>query len=287
MLNKIQFLFLICALPVLLLPFGRDGARQRGFWHGPRRHGQRWPQPPPSRWSPFISPRTSVVAGFDDGNHAELSICRRCRLGANVYWPAIAVWIGLGMAVYAVVWRSRRLGSCWRDVRRGRRLHDRTAGALRALPPQRRRCRLPPAGADVQVRGRFRPAARRQARCSVHTTSNILFAGRRRRDRAANICAGILAAADDLPRMVRHCGDGDRHPPARVAPRAAGRGPHADGLGHRHAGHGARTEAGIFPAHRSVRHHRRRLADRRSSPTCNGTAGPTRSAPRSSSRISW
>ena len=37
MLNKIQFLFLICALPVLLLPFGPRGAAHHGFWCEPRR----------------------------------------------------------------------------------------------------------------------------------------------------------------------------------------------------------------------------------------------------------
>ena len=31
------------------------------------------------------------------------------RVGAQAYWTAIAVWIGFGMAVYAVVWRVTAL----------------------------------------------------------------------------------------------------------------------------------------------------------------------------------
>ena len=40
MLNKIQFLFLICALPVILIPFGPEVPSQQGFWNAPRRA---WP----------------------------------------------------------------------------------------------------------------------------------------------------------------------------------------------------------------------------------------------------
>src|SRR5476649_1436840 len=36
LMNKIQIVFLICALPILALPFGPNAKAARGFWHTPR-----------------------------------------------------------------------------------------------------------------------------------------------------------------------------------------------------------------------------------------------------------
>ena len=59
MLNKIQFLFPICALPVLLLPFGPRGAASTDSGMSRGRRGQRFCSPPRPRCSPFISSKIS------------------------------------------------------------------------------------------------------------------------------------------------------------------------------------------------------------------------------------
>jgi hypothetical protein len=104
MLNKIQFLFLICALPILLLPFGSDGAPERGFWHGSR---SAWPALAATAAVALVAvflAKDILVAGFTTATAPSFPL-PTLRLGADAYWPAIAVWIGLGMTVYAAVWR--------------------------------------------------------------------------------------------------------------------------------------------------------------------------------------
>jgi hypothetical protein len=103
-LNKIQFLFLICTLPALLLPFGTRETPQRGFWHDPRRA---WP----TLGAIFAVTAVSVwlakdilITGFL--GHGETSVAMpTLRFGAALYWPAIALWIAAGMTAFALVWR--------------------------------------------------------------------------------------------------------------------------------------------------------------------------------------
>jgi hypothetical protein len=105
MLNKIQFLFLICALPVLLLPFGPE-APPSGFWSTPRRA---WPALAASAAIALIAvylAKDIVLSGLSGTGSLHLPALR---IGAETYWAMIAVWIGLGMTAYAVVWRVAKL----------------------------------------------------------------------------------------------------------------------------------------------------------------------------------
>jgi len=103
MLNKIQFFFLICALPILLLPFGLRDTR-RGFWHEPRRA---WPLLVlmlAATTVAILLAKTIVVEGFF--GHGETTVARpTLEFGATFYWPAMALWLGLGMIAFAWLWR--------------------------------------------------------------------------------------------------------------------------------------------------------------------------------------
>jgi hypothetical protein len=104
MLNKIQFLFLICALPVLLLPFGPRGAPHRGFWDEPRRA---WPALAIAAAAALLAgylAKDILIFGLATTSTATLHLSA-LRIGAPVYWTAIAVWIGLGMAAFTVLWK--------------------------------------------------------------------------------------------------------------------------------------------------------------------------------------
>jgi len=102
LLNKIQFLFLICALPVLILPFGPE-APSSGFWSAPRRA---WLAV--ALWLAIVLIATYLakdllVTGFSSfGTGLPLSALR---FGADAYWPALACWIAIGIVAYAWFWR--------------------------------------------------------------------------------------------------------------------------------------------------------------------------------------
>ena len=107
MLNKIQFLFLVCALPVLLLPFGPRGAAPRGFWNEPRAWAALLLAAAAALLAVYLAKDILVVA-MTTSNTATLNL-PPLRIGATVYWPMIAVWLGLGMAAYAVIWKAPAL----------------------------------------------------------------------------------------------------------------------------------------------------------------------------------
>ena len=101
--NKIQILFLIAALPVLLLPFGPEDT-EAGFWK---------PSPAASA-ALVVSAAVAALATYlaRDILAAGLSVMAtptmsvpHLALGAPVYWSLIALWLALGMAAYMVVWR--------------------------------------------------------------------------------------------------------------------------------------------------------------------------------------
>jgi hypothetical protein len=102
LMNKIQIIFLICALPVLTLPFG--AAPQRGFWDTPRRA---WPALALSAAVALVAiylAKDIVQAGLSNAGAASLNL-PALPTSATAYWTAIALWLGLGMAVYAAIWR--------------------------------------------------------------------------------------------------------------------------------------------------------------------------------------
>jgi hypothetical protein len=101
MLNKIQFLFLICALPVVLLPFGPE-APPSGFWSAPRRAGPALAASVAIALIAVYLAKDIVLSGLSGTGSLHLPALR---IGAETYWAMIAVWIGLGITAYAVVWR--------------------------------------------------------------------------------------------------------------------------------------------------------------------------------------
>lgn len=105
MLNKIQFVFLICALPVLLLPFGPEAPRS-DFWSVPRRA---WPALAAGVAMALIAvylAKDIVISGLSGTGSLHML---PMRIGARTYWAMIAVWLGLGMTAYAIVWRVATL----------------------------------------------------------------------------------------------------------------------------------------------------------------------------------
>jgi len=104
MLNKVQIFFLICALPILLLPFGPDTAPQGGFW---RQRRSAWLAVVASAAIALLAAylaRDILMAGFWPPATAAARL-PTLRIGAAIYLPALAVWIGLGMAAYWALWR--------------------------------------------------------------------------------------------------------------------------------------------------------------------------------------
>ena len=103
-LNKIQIVFLICAVPVILLPFGPAGASVRGFWQA---SGRAW----------LALAATAALAalgitlayallsfGLSTPSTPVLAL-PTLALSAKTYWALILVWFGLGFAVYCALWK--------------------------------------------------------------------------------------------------------------------------------------------------------------------------------------
>jgi hypothetical protein len=105
--SKVQIFFLICALPVLLLPFGPDAQSRSAapsFWRTPRRA---WPALALSAAVAALAAYLAsdiIVLGF-----SEIASTERAwsvlSVGARTYWAIVAIWIGLGMVTYGLVWR--------------------------------------------------------------------------------------------------------------------------------------------------------------------------------------
>jgi hypothetical protein len=109
LLNKVQVLFLIGALPVLLIFVGPDldGAKSappRGFLNAPSR-----------AWTAFgasvviavlaaYAAKDIVLAGLTTATAPGLYFTARLQ-AAQIYWALLAAWLGLGMVAYAVMWR--------------------------------------------------------------------------------------------------------------------------------------------------------------------------------------
>lgn len=106
LLSKVQIIFLICALPFLLLPFGPEPKPEPGFWHRPR---QAWPAVFAALVIALLAAylaKDIVVFGFShSGATVSPMPLPALRIGPGIYWPLIAVWIGVGMTAYSIVWR--------------------------------------------------------------------------------------------------------------------------------------------------------------------------------------
>ncbi len=130
--NKIQLMFLICAVPVLLLPFGAERTRQTGFWNTPH---LAWPALAAivavALLGIFLA-KDILITGFSTTSTAALAL-PALRFGASFYWPAVAIWVGLrhGRLRLGLARRSHGNAGCY--VCRIGRLHVRAAGVLYPL----------------------------------------------------------------------------------------------------------------------------------------------------------
>jgi hypothetical protein len=103
LLNKIQMLFVIAALPVLLAPFGPDKV-QCTFW-------KRSPAALACAGLSALAAAAAIWAahgliGFGLASYATATMSLpHLALGAATYWTLIALWLGFGMITYVVVWR--------------------------------------------------------------------------------------------------------------------------------------------------------------------------------------
>jgi hypothetical protein len=108
-LNKVQVLFLIGALPVLLIFVGPglDGANAappRGFWAAPSRA---WPVFGASVVIAALAAYAAkdiIFTGLTTVTAPGLYFTARPHV-AQIYWALLAAWLGLGMVAYAFVWR--------------------------------------------------------------------------------------------------------------------------------------------------------------------------------------
>jgi energy-converting hydrogenase Eha subunit A len=104
LLNKIQVVFLICTLPVLLLPFSPDEAPARGFWETSR---AAWIAPVIAAIVAvvaFLASKDILVYGLTTSGSETLSL-PALGVGNKAYWTAIAAWLAAGMIAYGMVWR--------------------------------------------------------------------------------------------------------------------------------------------------------------------------------------
>lgn len=100
--NKVQAIFLISAMPVLLLPFGETSG-SGGYWTGKR-----------AFWALTALAATALLAGVaasplvfegllnPPGHGAVHSLFGK----AGMFQALLAVWIGLGMLTFTIIWRT-------------------------------------------------------------------------------------------------------------------------------------------------------------------------------------
>ena len=107
--SKVQALFLICALPVLLLPFGPTQVKQspHGFWRKPR---MAWPALAAAAAIALVTAylaKDIITIGLTAAN-AGVPL-KSLGISAATYWAALVVWLALGMIAYWIVWRVAAL----------------------------------------------------------------------------------------------------------------------------------------------------------------------------------
>jgi hypothetical protein len=108
-LNKVQVLFLIGALPVLLIFVGpgRDAANAAplpGFWAVRSCAGPVFGASVVIAALAAYAAKDIVFAGLTTATAPGLYFTARPHV-AQIYWALLAAWLGLGMAAYAFVWR--------------------------------------------------------------------------------------------------------------------------------------------------------------------------------------
>jgi hypothetical protein len=109
--SKVQVFFLICALPILVLPFGPDPPAEKdmqaGFW----RSRQAWAAIAAAALITAIAvylARNLLSLGFAPMDHADILLLS-VGISAAAYWSLLAAWLALGMAAYCLIWRVAAL----------------------------------------------------------------------------------------------------------------------------------------------------------------------------------
>jgi hypothetical protein len=109
LLNKVQVLFLIGALPVLLIFVGpglggAKSASPRGFWSAPSRAWLVFGASVVIAGLAAYAAKDIVLTGLTTATAPGLFFIARLHV-AQIYWALLAAWLGLGMAAYAIAWR--------------------------------------------------------------------------------------------------------------------------------------------------------------------------------------
>lgn len=97
--NKVQAIFLISTLPVLLLPFGEPSQRG-GFWTG-RRAG--WAIAASALFALFAAIAAAPLAR--QGLFAEALLTMRRVFDTGVFQAMLVIWIASGMVAFGLLWR--------------------------------------------------------------------------------------------------------------------------------------------------------------------------------------
>ena len=113
LLNKVQVLFLIGALPLLLIFVGPglDGAKsvpRVGFWDV---RARAWPMFGAALLTAALvayAAKDIVLTGLTTATAPGLFFTARLPV-AQIYWALLVAWLGLGMVAYAIAWRVRPL----------------------------------------------------------------------------------------------------------------------------------------------------------------------------------
>ena len=105
--SKVQVLFLIGALPILLLPFGPEAAPsakpQESFWRSPRARAAVAAAMLVAAFAVYLA-KDILALGFADASHADVPLVS-VGLSARAYWSLLAAWLALGMVAYGATWR--------------------------------------------------------------------------------------------------------------------------------------------------------------------------------------
>ncbi len=104
MLNKIQIIFLVCAVPVLLLPFGPVAAAKRDFWQMSGRALAALAAAASLAGLGVYLAYGLLSFGLSTSSTPTLSL-PVLALSAKTYWSVIAAWLALGMTAYCVAWK--------------------------------------------------------------------------------------------------------------------------------------------------------------------------------------
>ena len=105
--NKVQVVLLIAALPVIVLPFGASTGASVSFWDNGSRAWLTALLASIVAAVLFFAALPLIRAGLDSDAIATAKLRPLIAGTFGLYQIALAAWIGIGMAAFAVIWRVR------------------------------------------------------------------------------------------------------------------------------------------------------------------------------------